>query len=203
MGFSAVFLLLFLFATFLVLTHRTVGPDRAIAGLFVGLSRSVYFFFGLLCRTGNVEIEGPIFLLLSVGVWRKSPSVRPALLFIGTVFVLGTALEHLLKTHLPAYAPLEAYRHDPFPGWSVFFPLHLHIVASFPSGHTFRALLILLWVSLFAPAFRGPVLLWAAGIMAGVIILGWHWSSDVLGSLALAGIVWPWGRLLSGQIKKT
>lgn len=101
-GFSALFLLLFLWATVLVLAHRTVGPDRAIAGLFVDLSRSVYVFFGVLCRTGNVEIELPVLLVLSVRVWRKSASARPALLFIGTVLVLGTVLEHLLKTRLPA-----------------------------------------------------------------------------------------------------
>jgi undecaprenyl-diphosphatase len=183
--------------------HGTASVDRSVAEIFSGLPSAVYVFFSIFCRSGNVEIELPVLFALGWTLWKRRPETGRVLLFFAGVLVIGTVLEHLLKMHLPRYSPPAPFRHDTLPGWAVFFPVHFHVIASFPSGHTFRALLILLMVRLFYPSAFLPVLLWATGIIVGVVVLGWHWSSDAAGSVALVGAVWPWAGFLFRRIKKS
>jgi len=175
----------FLGIALLLLLHRTAPFDYFVSGLFSGLPRPVYLFFSLLCRTGNAEVELPLLLFFGLRLAKRSPELRPRLLLWAGVLVFGTLLEHLLKSHLPAFSPGRAFRHDPLTGWAVFFPIHFHVHASFPSGHTFRALMILLLVRAFSPRLVVPTALWAAGIMVGVVVLGWHFATDVAGSALL------------------
>ena len=192
--------LLGFFALLWLLGHReTVLFDRAVSHFFAGLPSPVYLFFSLLCRTGNAEIELPILLYGGIKLYRQASGGgsretkdRFFLILWAVVLVLGTLLEHLLKGSLPTYAPGREFRHDPLSGWAVFFPLHLHVHASFPSGHTFRALMIVLFLRRFASRYLRTALLWAGGIMLGVIVLGWHFSTDVVGSSLLVLAFSPW-----------
>ena len=176
-----------------LLLHRQTGPfDRSVSHLFVGLPSSVYLFFSILCRTGNAEIELPLLLYGGIRIYRRASgegsrreSDRAFLILWAVLLVLGTFLEHSLKGSLPAFSPDRAFQHDPLSGWAVFFPLHFHVHASFPSGHTFRALMILLFLRRFASRYLRFALLWAGGIMVGVVVLGWHFATDVLGSSLL------------------
>ena len=195
--------LIFLLLVSALLFRDTVFLDRSVAEIFSGLPSPVYMFFSFFCRSGNVEIELPVLFGLGWTLWRRRPETGRVLLFLAAVLVIGTLLEHLLKMHLPRYSPPAPFQHDTLPGWAVFFPVHFHVIASFPSGHTFRALLILLMVRLLYPGAFFPVLLWSTGIIVGVIVLGWHWSSDAAGSAALVGIVWPWAGLMVRSIKKS
>jgi undecaprenyl-diphosphatase len=200
---SGLSLLVFFLLLLALFHHGTVGIDRWVARAVSGLPASVYLFFSVLCRSGNAEIELPVLLVLGLRLRKRSPETVPLLLFLFSVLILGTLMEHLLKMHLPRYSPPDLYQHDPLTGWEIFFPAHFHVIASFPSGHTFRALLILLLVRLLYPRAFVPVLLWAFGIIVGVIVLGWHWNSDTWGSIALVGAVWPWAQYLDRQIKKS
>ncbi len=181
----------FLGIALLLLLHRTAPFDDFVSGLFSGLPRPVYLFFALLCRTGNAEVELPLLLFFLLRLSKRCPERRPPLLLWAGVLVFGTLLEHLLKSHLPAFSPGREFRHDPLSGWAVFFPIHIHVHASFPSGHTFRALMILLLVRAFFPRLLAPAALWAAGIMVGVVALGWHFATDVAGSALLVLAVSP------------
>lgn len=181
---------LFSLFTLLVALHGTVRFDRGLAEFLSGLPHSVDLFFAILCRSGNIEIELPILLLLGFRLWKRDHRTHRILLFLLAALFAGSALEHFLKMHLPPYAPPDAFQHDPLSGWDIFFPVHYHVIASFPSGHTFRVLLILLFTRIFYPERFLPVFLWGLGIIVGVIVLGWHWSSDTLGSFFLAGAIW-------------
>lgn len=180
-----------------LLLNRLTGPfDRSVSQLFVGLPSSIYILFSILCRTGNVEIELPLLLYGGIRLYRKDSegaqeSDRAFLILWAAILVLGTLLEHSLKSSLPAFSPGEPFQHDPLSGWDVFFPLHFHVHASFPSGHTFRALMILLFLRRFASRYLWLALLWAGGIMLGVIALGWHFTTDVIGSFLLVLAVSP------------
>ena len=182
------------------LGHRqTAAFDHSVSRFFVGRPSPLYLFFALLCRTGNVEVEIPLLLYGGIRLYRRAPENRDAestdfrfLVLWAIALVTGTLLEHFLKGSLPAFAPGRAFRHDPLKGWAVFFPLHVHVHASFPSGHTFRALMIVLLVRRLAPRYFRPFLLWAGGIMLGVVILGWHFTTDVLGSTLLVLALSPW-----------
>ena len=182
-----------------LLLHRQTAPfDHSVSRLFTGLPSSVYLFFSLLCRTGNAEVELPLLLFVGIRLIRRSSSSgeegqnRFFLMLWFAVLVLGTLLEHLLKGSLPAFHPGREFDHDPLSGWEVFFPLHIHVHASFPSGHTFRALMIVLFVKKFFPRHLRLSLVWAGGIMLGVIVLGWHFTSDVIGSSLLVLAFSPW-----------
>ena len=200
---SLPYLLLFLGLVLLLLHHRTVLPDREISLLLSGLPAPFFYVWSVLCRSGNVEVELPVLLVAGGLLWRRRERERPVLMAFLVVLVLGTLLEHLLKMNLPRYAPPEEFQHDPLTGWEIFFPAHFHVISSFPSGHTFRVLLILLFVDRYFPRFRPAVLVWALLIMAGVVALGWHWSSDVLGSLLLVLFLRPWLDTLGKSIKKS
>ena len=189
---SLPFLFLFLGMILLLLSHRTVLPDRAISEALSGLPAPFYYFWSIVCRSGNVEVEVPLLLVAGGFLWRRRGEERPVLLFFFAALFLGTLFEHLLKMNLPRYAPTEEFQHDPLNGWEIFFPAHFHVVSSFPSGHSFRVLLILFFVDRYYPRLRFAVLAWALMIMAGVVALGWHWSSDVVGSVLLVLILRPW-----------
>ena len=189
---SAVFVLLFLGLMFLLLLHRTIVPDQEVSTFFSGLPPGLYFFFAILCRSGNVEIELPLLLAAGSFLWLRHKEERSHLVIFLALLVLGTLLEHFLKMDLPRYSPSKIFQHDPLSGWEIFFPAHFHVISSFPSGHAFRALLILVFVDRYFPHLRLPVLFWALFIMAGVVALGWHWSSDVVGSALLVLAIRPW-----------
>jgi len=152
------------------------------------------WFFGLVCRTGNVEFSLPIWIgILYVILRRKKggpdDKTLPALLLTGC-FLAGSLLEHLMKRVL--FQPLPYLSRDPL-------DLYLHPIISiktpysYPSGHTLRAFMLLSLVSIWLHGERDGrrkvmfFTVWASIIAVGVNAIGWHWSSDVIGSLLFVG----------------
>ena len=152
------------------------------------------WFLGLVCRTGNVEFSLPIWIGILLVILRRKKSGQsdmtfPAMILTG-FFLAGSVLEHVMKRVL--FQPLPFLSRDPL-------DVYLHPVISiktpysYPSGHTLRAFMLLSLVSLW---FHGQkdgdqklaiFAVWSSIIAVGVNAIGWHWSSDVIGSLLFVG----------------
>jgi membrane-associated phospholipid phosphatase len=156
---------------FINLRHEE-GPIHAFAAVFVNLGdlAALLVFLGAACAIG-----------LRYGRRRE--------VIAAIVVVCGANLTtQLLKTTLE-HARHKAFEHGvelPWPN-------------SFPSGHTTAAASIAVALLLVAPAthrFLAAVL--GLGITAAVgfsvIVLGWHYPSDVLGGLLVVG-AWSFGAL--------
>jgi membrane-associated phospholipid phosphatase len=148
--------------------RREVGPGHALAAALVNLGDLA----GLLLMLGAV---------CAYGLWRgRRREVLAAAIMVAaanlTTQVLKTALEHVRN---------KAFEH----GFELPWP------DSFPSGHTTAAASIAVALLIIAPAAHrllaaavGAVLVTAVGF--SVVILGWHYPSDVLGGLLVVG---AWG----------
>lgn len=118
-------------------------------------------------------------LILTVWLWRRG-SKGTALWVVTTMAaggILGALLKLLIERHRPAF--LE--------------PVARAAGYSFPSGHALNAALAAgVFVLVLLPLVRRRWLLWAAGIAVAVltgvsrIILGVHWTSDVVAGWLLA-----------------
>ena len=69
---------------------------------------------------------------------------------------------------------------------------HQVAAASWPSGHATAVTIVLLAALMLAPGHRRPLVLavagtWAAIVCVGVVINRWHYPSDVLGGVLVAG----------------
>ncbi|MDA8058858.1 MAG: phosphatase PAP2 family protein [Leptospirillum sp.] len=188
------FLALFSFWSALVDQGLLRPVDLMVARAFHDrMPEFLAWFFGLVCRTGNVEFSLPIWIGVLYLVFRRktegSDKTLPALFLTG-FFLAGGVLEHVMKRLL--FQPLPFLSRDPL-------DLYLHPVISiktpysYPSGHTLRAFMLLSLVSLWLHGQkeeRQKILFlggWAAIVAVGVNAIGWHWSSDVIGSLLFVG----------------
>lgn len=144
------------------------------------------WFFAIVCRTGNAEITVPAGILLVVwGVLKKRGKVAFGGLWI-LWLLAAIVLEHVLKLHLVQPHPTRSVLNDPLRGFELI-PIHLPLApGSYPSGHTFRAFWLAFLVGEIAPDWSRPVRIWAILVMAGVIALGWHWTTDTAGGLIVA-----------------
>lgn len=145
------------------------------------------WIFGIVCRTGNAEFTIPAGILLAVwGVRKHKIGFRTAL-FWTVWFVFGMILEHLMKIHLVQPHPGSDIANDPLDRYLK--PvLYIETPGSYFSGHTFRVFWLALLAGLACRKCLRPALLWASAIWVGVIVLGWHWSTDTLGALLLVGV---------------
>lgn len=152
------------------------------------------WFFGLVCRTGNVEFSLPLWAGLIFLIFRKKiPDLPGKILpsiFLTGFFLGGSLLEHLMKRVL--FQPLPFLSRDPLDAY--LHPiLSIKTPFSYPSGHTLRAFMLLSLISLWLHGQRDArqrlllFAVWASIIAVGVNAIGWHWTSDVIGSLLFAG----------------
>ena len=144
------------------------------------------WLFGVVCRTGNAEFTLPAGLFLVFFSLRRRAITRKQALFWTVWFVFGMVVEHLLKVRLLQPHPGSDVANDPLDHYLK--PvLSVETPGSYYSGHTFRAfwLALLLMESCLAP--RAAALTWAFLIWIGVIVLGWHWTTDTLGALLFVG----------------
>jgi len=152
------------------------------------------WFFGLVCRTGNVEFSLPIWAWILYVILRRKENPLDhrkltALLLTG-FFLAGSVMEHVMKRVL--FQPLPFLGRDPL-------DRYLHPIISvktpysYPSGHTLRAFMLLSLISIWLQGDQESRIkfvffaVWASIIAIGVNAIGWHWSSDVIGSLLFVG----------------
>lgn len=190
-------LFLALFAVWSALVDKGVlrPMDLTVARWFHdGMPEFMAWFLGLVCRTGNVEFSLPIWIIVLVAIIRGKKAgmgdkTLTALILTG-FFLAGSILEHVMKRLL--FQPLPFLSRDPLDAY-------LHPVISiktpysYPSGHTLRAFMLLSLVALWLYGKKEDhrtlayVAIWSSIIAVGVNAIGWHWSSDVIGSLLFVG----------------
>jgi membrane-associated phospholipid phosphatase len=156
----------------LIHLHREEGPIHALAAALVNLGDLVALLvlLGVVCAIG-----------LHYGRRRE--------VLAGVVVIAGANLTtQLLKTTLE-HARHKAFQHG----------IELPWPNSFPSGHTTAAASIAVALLFVVPAthrFLAGVL--GFGILAAVgvsvVVLGWHYPSDVLGGLLVVG-AWSFAAL--------
>lgn len=134
-------------------------------------------------------------LLAGGGAWLYLRGQRLVALSFGLVLV-GVAIEVALKATLGHPMVWGEFSHGaglyPFPEVKTSI---VTLASPFPSGHVLRAsYLAMTVVAVLGGSLsgRGRVALrlaaglFVAGVVFGVLYLGWHWPTDALGSLALA-----------------
>ena len=145
------------------------------------------WFFGFVCRTGNAEFTVPLGIVLAVWGIRSGRCTREAGLFWIFWFVSGMVLEHVLKISLLQPHPGHDVANDPLDRYLK--PLvYVKTPGSFPSGHTFRAFWLVIGSRLAFHGWTRAVLVWATIVMLGVIVIGWHWTTDTWGALAWVAV---------------
>jgi membrane-associated phospholipid phosphatase len=150
-------------------------------------------------------------LLAACGLWLFLRGERLVALSLGFVFV-GVALEVLLKATLGHPMVWEEFSHGaglyPFPEFKT---TVVALASPFPSGHVLRAAyLAMTLVALLVRRLRGSAevalraiaALFVAGVVFGVLYLGWHWPTDALGSLALAYALTAPTRCVLGETRR-
>ena len=173
------------------------------------------FPFGSLDAVSLVLVFGSsqvsLGLLAIAGAWLYLRGRRLVALSLGLVLV-GVALEVALKATLGHPMVWGEFSHGsalyPFPEVK---PSVVALVSPFPSGHVLRAsYLAMTFVAVVgrkvAGHWRGAIVaaavLLVAGVVFGVLYLGWHWPTDALGSLALAWALTAPTRWAVGQGSK-
>jgi membrane-associated phospholipid phosphatase len=148
--------------------RRETGPVNALAAALVNLGdlASLLVLLAVVC---------------AIGLWagRRREALAAAVVVAGanlTTQLLKTTLEH---------ARHKAFEHG----------IELPWPNSFPSGHTTAAASIAVALLLVVPAAHRLAaavvgLLLTAAVGVSVVVLGWHYPSDVLGGLLVVG---AWG----------
>ncbi len=139
---------------------------------------------------GSMEIQ----TILIIAAILLAPISKKTKLFLGGAYVVGLIVTLLGKNFLPQPAPPFLLQR----GTTGFmFPSsHVQVDASYPSGHTFRVMYLFavvagtalvakirttLHLALSALSFASATL-----VMTGLVLLGKHWTTDVLGGIFLA-----------------
>jgi undecaprenyl-diphosphatase len=166
------------------------AADRAITQwLQQFASPTVDALLSLITVLGNAEVTVVLALLMGVALIRRGQA--PFALALWAVFVSGSGLEWVTKHWLPhPGVPLPLQR----PGFNIFHH-RFYTPYSYLSGHAFRTFLLATAASwIWAP----PVdrVLWvryALGALVvlmgvGLVYLGDHWASEVIGGYLLAAV---------------
>ncbi len=161
--------------------YRLDGAARQFAQSFT--TPALTAFLHALTYAGSVYVVGPLVLVLVLVLWRRDERAEVGALL--TAFVAGEALLYGLKTFFHRARP------------------SLQLAAahgySFPSGHSFTALvvygllIVLLWRRSVGGGWKvaGSFVLGALVVLVGFsrIYLGVHYFTDVVGGFLL-GVAW-------------
>jgi membrane-associated phospholipid phosphatase len=144
------------------LQHAAPAPD-APAAIFVFL--------------GDAEVSIPLVVLAGLVLRRRAPERTRTALWLAAGMIVTSAIAFGLKFVLPHLGPPpELQRITPRYGVSVPQPY------SFPSGHTMRTTVFALGALRRTPLAAAALII---AMMAALVYLGDHWTSDVLGGLCL------------------
>ena len=161
--------------------------DHTIAlRLRASLPSAFPWILGVVCRTGNAEWTVPAGMFLVFFQLRKRAITQKQAFFWTFWFVFGMLLEHILKIRLLQPHPGPDVANDPLDHYLK--PILAEKTpGSYFSGHTFRAFWLALLLFNSCRRCRSGSLIWATLIWIGVIVLGWHWTTDTLGALLFVG----------------
>lgn len=148
----------------------------------------------LLLVFGSIQVS--LCLLAVAGAWIYLRGEQLVALSFGLVLV-GVALEVVSKATLTHPMVWEEFSHGPglYPFPEVGTDGIVELTAPFPSGHVLRATyLALTAVALMECRLKRATVLairvaagvFVAGVVFGVLYLGWHWPTDALGGLVAA-----------------
>ncbi len=126
---------------------------------------------------GNAEVMIPVAALAGLALLPRDPQRGRQALWIAAGLVAVSALAFTLKHVIPYPGPPYPFQRNVFRmGVSVPSPF------SFPSGHTMRATFLAGILLRRIPLLAGAIVLC---MMAALVYLGDHWTTDVLGGLCL------------------
>jgi len=176
----------------LLVGHKLKGLDRQITVASQKIAnKPLDWVFSWVTLLGNIELTTLVLLFFCWWLWKRGQTRAALALFF--LFVFGNVVELAFKQRLEALPPeLTFYR-------SV---IGLTLVTvktryAFPSGHIWRSTFLVLVLGAFLHArlvrfsWHIPfVLILFVLVMAfSRIYIGDHWCSDVLGGMALAGML--------------
>ncbi len=126
---------------------------------------------------GNAELVIPAAALVGLMLWTRNPWRGRRALWLAAGLALVSVLAFALKHVIPHPGPPAALQRHVFRiGVSVPQPF------SFPSGHTMRTTFFAGILLRRLPLLAGTLVL---AMMAALVYLGDHWTTDVLGGLCL------------------
>ncbi|MFA5189828.1 MAG: phosphatase PAP2 family protein [Verrucomicrobiia bacterium] len=165
-----------------VQSHALLGFDyHTTVWLNAHGNRFMDWVMSVITDTATPELSMVLCLALVVFLWRQF-GWRPAVCLFAA-FVGGTLLEVVLKNYITqpgTHGMINRYVFGP--GW-----IHISLPYAYPSGHAFRAFLLIGAIALWVMP-RASVFWWTLAVLAGAsrLYLGHHWTTDVLGGAALA-----------------
>jgi membrane-associated phospholipid phosphatase len=174
LGAALVLFLAVLAGTFLLPSHRwdvvvTTWLQRAAPA--PDLPASLFVF------SGDAEISIPGAVLAGLALWPRNRDRAAGALWLAAGLLATSVLAVVLKHVVPHPGPPDEFQRA-----AVRFGIAVPEPFSFPSGHTMRATFFAATALGRAP-LAGIVVV--AAMMAALVYLGDHWTSDVLGGLCL------------------
>ncbi len=151
-----------------------------------------YFFFFLLIPA---SIECSFLILLIVSWWLYRKYEWSGAVYYPVIFISLGVVEFVLKQVISYPGPGPEFDRSPFT-WGF---VSVQTPYAFPSGHTFRGVFLLgiwhQWLKRLGSLGSASVKMqklfiavWLCGIGVGLVYLGSHWFSDVVGGYLLAAI---------------
>lgn len=180
--------------TALVQSHALLDFDHyTTVWLNAHGNRFMDWVMSLITSIVTPELSLVLCTALAVVLWWQF-GWRPAACLL-VAFVGGTLLEVALKNYIVQPGTHGLINRYVFgPGW-----IHISLPYAYPSGHAFRAFLLIGVIAMWVMP-RASAVWWTLAVLGGVsrLYLGHHWTSDVLGGAALAAIFLM---VISSQIK--